>query len=270
MDVVLHIGAHRTGSTMVPQSVTIPITVQLNCGVALWCQHYLREIPEFHTMTQLFDNDMCPIDEKAANRLDKMISFIDFEVSQKSARGIHTLIFSEESFIGGMCNNSETGEFYPDVTFPFSVLDSLLPISPVRVAFGVREYGAVCTFAFHYQPQLGREVPDFERARSTLLNKKRGWPEVVNAASTVWSGVKFLMWQQKHLVVSSWQMCAQIMVFSADKIVISSEKVNARKSTTARPIIFLSKERKTLPNRYNHYLRRTQSDERSQWMGGAI
>ncbi len=77
------------------------------------------------------------------------------------------------------------------------------------------------------------------------------------------------MWQLEHKVVSGRQICLQIIGLSADKIVISSGKVNARKLTIARPIVFSSKERKTLSNSYNYHLRRMLSGESSQWIGVA-
>jgi hypothetical protein len=269
LGIILHIGAHHTGSTMVSQSVTSTIALHPDCGVALWGLRYLREIPGFQATTQLVDNDMCFVDEKAVIRLDHLTSFVAFEFAKERAQGHHTLILFVENFIGGMRDNSETGEFYPYVMHRLVAFDSLLPVSPVQVALGVRKYSAVWTSTFDYKWQSGREVSDSERAHSTLLNKRGSWPEVANAAITAWSGVRFLMWQQEHKVVSGRQICLQIIGLSADKIVIASGIVNARKSTTARPIVFSSKERKTLSYSYNYDLRRIQSGESIQWIGVA-
>ena len=268
MDLVLHIGAHRTGSTMVAQSLAATIATHPDCGVALWGPRRLRDIPGFQVATQRLDEDMEPINKTAAIGLDQLASLIARDVAKERDRGIHKLILSEENFIGGMRNNFQTGVFYPDVAHRLASFDSLLPMSPLRVALGVREYGAVWTSAYHYQPQSGRDVPDLARARATLMDHKRGWPEVANAARKVWPDAEVMMWQQEHLVSSGAQICAQIMGLRADQIVMPTGKVNARKLTTARPTVFSSEERKHLTHRYNRHLRRMQSAGNILWVGG--
>jgi hypothetical protein len=136
------------------------------------------------------------------------------------------------------------------------------------VALGVREYGAVWTSAYHYQPQSGRDVPDIARACTTLMNNKRGWPQVANAAREVWPDADVMMWQQEHLALRGAQICAQVMGLSADQIVMPDGKVNARKSKSARPTVFSNKERKRLLSRYNRHLRRMKSAGDSLWVGG--
>jgi hypothetical protein len=186
LDIILHIGAHHMGSTIVAQSVASTIALHPDCDVALWDSRYLREIPRFQATTQLVDNDMCFVDEKTVIRLDHLISFVALEFAKERARGNHTLILSVENFIGGMRDYFETGKFYPYLTYRSVAFDILLPVSPVQVALGVREYSAVWKSAFDYMRQSGREVSDSERAHSTLLNKRGSWPKVVNAASMVW------------------------------------------------------------------------------------
>ncbi|AGI66850.1 hypothetical protein OAN307_c11480 [Octadecabacter antarcticus 307] len=253
---------------MVAQSLAATIAAHPDCGVALWGPRRLRDIPGFQVATQRLDEDIDPIDKTAAIGLDQVASLIARDVALERERGIHTLILSEENFIGGMRNNFQTCEFYPDVAHRLASFDSLLPMSPMRVVLGVREYGAVWTSAYHYQPQSGRDFPDLERARTTLLDNKRGWPEVANAVREVWPDAGLIMWQQEHLVMSGAQICAQIMGLSADQIVISTGKVNALKSTSARPEVFSAQEQKHLSHRYNRHLRRLRSSADCLWIGG--
>jgi hypothetical protein len=264
LDLALHIGAHRTGSTMVAQSLAATIVAHPDCGVALWGPRRLRDIPGFQVATQRLDEDIKPIDKTAAIGLDQRASLIARDAAKERDRGIHTLILSEENFIGGMRNNFQTGVFYPDVAHRLASFDSLLPMSPLRVALGVREYGAVWTSAYHCRPQSGRAVPDIALTRKTLIDNKRGWLEVANAVREVWPDADIMIWQQEHLALSG----AQIMGLNADQIVMPEGKVNARKSTTARPTLFSSKEGKRLSHRYNRHLRRMQSAGDSLWVGG--
>jgi hypothetical protein len=264
----LHIGAHRTGSTMVAQSLAATIAAHPECGVALWGPSRLRDIPGFQVTTQRLDDDIDPIDRAAAIGLDQLASIIARDVAKERARGIRRLILSEENFIGGMRNNFQTGVFYPDVAHRLASFDSLLPMSPKQVALGVREYGAVWTSAYHYMPQSGRGVPDIAQARTPLLDRKRGWPQVADAAREIWPDAEMMMWQQEHLEMSGAQICAQIMGLTPDQIFMPSEKVNARKPTTERPEVFSAKEQKQLSQRYNRHLRQMRFAGDSLWVGG--
>ena len=253
---------------MIAQSLAATIAAHPDCGVALWGPRRLRDIPGFQFAMQRLDQVIDPIDKTAAIGLDQLASLIARDVAKERDRGVRTLILSEENFIGGMRNNILTGVFYPDVAHWLASFDSLLPMSPMRVTLGVRDYGAVWTSAYHYLPQSGRDVPDIARVRATLMDNKRGWPQVANAAREVWPDADLMMWQQEHLALSGAQICAQIMWISAEQIVIPNGNVNARKSTTARPTVFSSKERKGLSNRYNRHLRRMQSAGDCLWVGG--
>lgn len=267
MYLILYIGARRTGSALVAQSVALIIAAHPDCSVVLWAQNYLRETLGSQVAMQLCNKVMYSIDETAAIRIDQLPLFIKFEVAKERSRGIHMLILSEKNLIGGISDNSKNGEFYPYATHVLAIFDNFLLLSLMRAALGVHKYGAVWTSAFYHQSQSGYESIHFERARSTLLNNGRCRPEVGVPAHKVWSYARFLMWQQENLVVAGRKICAQKIEIGADKIAMPSEILNARKSTMARHIAYPNKERKTLSNPYSEHFRLMQSVESSQWIG---
>lgn len=253
---------------MVAQSLAATIEAHPDCGVTLWGPRHLRDIAGFQATSKKLDEDIEPVDAQAAVALDELASLLARDVAAQRAQGIKTLILSEENFIGGMSNNFITGGFYLDVARKLAAYDSLLPMSPTRVALGVRDYGSVWTSAYHYLPQTGRPVPDLDLARMVLLDDKRGWPEVAQGARGVWPDSELLMWQQEHLSRDVAAICGQIMGVDPALVVTPEGKVNPRKSKTPKPDVFSPDERKHLTHRYNRHLRRMRNDGIGVWVGG--
>ena len=181
---------------------------------------------------------------------------------------VKTLILSEENFMGAMGNNFRTGRFYPDVTRRLAAFDSLLPMSPTRVALGVRDYGSVWTSAFHYMPQVGKKAPPTEQARDALMNNRRGWGDIVEDVGSVWPDTPFLMWQQEHLKDDLATICAAITGLSPDQITVPSGRINARKQSTLRPDLFSNEDRENLSHRYERHIRHMKEAEVAHWAGG--
>ncbi|MDG1406314.1 MAG: hypothetical protein P8Q50_00430 [Octadecabacter sp.] len=265
MDIILHIGAHRTGSTMVERTITATIAAHPECGVAMWAPRRLRDMPGFQMTAQLLDEDLEPVDKDAAVALDALASDIAQQVAQERDRGVKTLILSEENLMGGMRNNFHTKYFYPNVARRLAAFDSLLPAPPIKVALGVRDYGAVWTSAFHYLPQAGQSAPPVESIRPVLPGDKRGWPEVVDDVQSVWPDTSILMWRQEDLVTSTRDICAALSGLDAGMIVVPGGKINACKSETPRPPVFSDDERIHLSHRYKRHLRRLRDAVSVQW-----
>ena len=267
MDLVLHIGAHRTGSTMVAQSLAATIDAYPDCGVVLWGPRHLRAIPGFQAAASKFNGDIEPVDKNAAVDLDELASHFTREIAKERDKGTRTLILSEENVMGTMRQNFLKGRFYGDVLRRLAGFDSLLPQSAVRIALGIRDYGKVWTSAFHYMTQMGREQPDKDVARYTMMNDRRGWPEIAAEIRTVWPQSELLMWRQERLAREATDICAQIMGLEPNQIVTQTGKVNARLKKTTKTAIFSDDDAKHLTHRYNRHIRRLKSSDNIRLIG---
>ena len=269
MDLTLHIGAHRTGSTLIDTALTATVAAHPGCGVAVWGPRRLRDMPGFQATTRLLDAHTDPVSKDAAIVLDALASQFAAEVVRVRTDGARALILSEENFIGSMGNNFRTGTFYGDVARRLAAFDSVLPMSPRRVALGVRDYGSVWTSAVHYLPQVGKEAPDLASARAVLMNDKRGWPDLVAAIKSVWPDSGIVMWRQEDLAGHAAAICADLLALPRDQIVLPEGRVNARTARTPRPEVFSAADRKHLTHRYNRHVRRMEEDPVVQWLGVA-
>lgn len=252
---------------MVERTLTATVAAHPDCSVAVWGPRRLRDMRGFQATAQWLDDEAEPVDKSAALALEALASQFAADIAQEKERGVKTLILSEENFVGSMGNNFRQRKFYPDVAQRLAAFDSLFPMSPKRIALGVREYGSVWTSAFQYLPQSGKKAPNLDHARKTLLNNRRGWPEVADAVKHVWPDTPLMMWQQEHLATESAQICAAIAGLDPDQIVVPDGKINARKKQTPRPAVFDDAERKSLKHRYNRHLRRMKEGGVAHWAG---
>ncbi len=264
---MLHIGAHRTGSTMVAQSLAATIEAHPDCGVALWGPRHLRAIGGFQATASMLDRHVEPINRSAAAALEMVASKLARDAKSLREQGIRRLIISEENFVGSMRQNFMNGTFYGDVSRKLAAYDSLLPISPMWIALGVRDYGTVWTSAFHYMPQMGRKQPDPDVARDTLMSNKRGWPEVAAAARAVWPQSEIMMWRQEQLASQAAEICAQLTGLDAGQIVMPDGKINARSNQIPKPAIFSDDDAKRLSQRYDRHILRLKSADNIRWIG---
>ncbi len=251
---------------MVQQAMIATAKAHPDCGVAVWPPSRMRRIEGFNAATHHVDADVEPLNTASAVALDALASRIALGVAKERDRGIRTLIMSEENFLGGMPQNLGTGGFYANAAQRLECYDTLLPLSPSRVALAVRDYGSVWESAYNFLPPDRFEKLDLETVRSGLLNDKRGWPEVVEDARAVWPDATFVMWQQEKLNKDARAVCAQLMGLHEDQIVLPKGRANAGKKRVGRSVVFTPEERKHLSHRYNRHLRRLE-DLPLRWLG---
>lgn len=266
MELILHIGAHRTGSTMVEWTVRETLAAHPEAKVALWAPRQVRDIPGLQTALSKVGGRGEPTDPEAIDLLEALASKLAQDISQERNAGTQRLIISEENFLGSMRRNLFKGTFYTDVSRRLSCLDSLLPQSPDYVAMGLREYGSVWTSAFQYSAQRGKAVPPVAEAKGKLLRKKRGWPEVVADVQTIWPDSGLYLWPQETLGDNLTGIAAALTGIAHEDVVIPTGQINARRSKGPQPVIFNPKERDRLARRYNRHLRRMRTDLAAAWV----
>lgn len=250
---------------MVERTITATIAAHPDCGVALWAPRRLRDMEGFQATMRKLDGHVEPVDKAAAVALDGLASRFAKEMAEERAKGIKTLILSEENFMGGMRNNFRLGAFYPDIGQRLASFDSLMPMSPAKIALGVRDYGAVWTSAYHYLPQAGQTPPPLKQVRDGLLDDPRGWPEVVHSVQDLWPDTSLVIWRQEDLARDIRKICASVSGLDEDLIVVPEGRINERKPDTPRPEVFSQEERKHLTHRYNRHIRRLRDTANIQW-----
>lgn len=254
MDLTVHIGAHRTGSTLVAQAITASVEADPACGVAVWHPRYLRSIGGWQAVPRSVTATGAPASRAAGRVLATLSDRLAEDAAALDAQGVRHLVISEENLVGTMRTNMTQSAFYPDVASRLRAYASVLPMVPARVALGVRDYGAVWSSAFHYIPQSGNEAPSRQAARTALLDHDRGWPDVIESIYDVWPDTEVYVWQQEDLEDHAAMICAGLLDLPHDKVMVPSQRVNRLKSSTDRSPLFTPDERALLTQRYHRHL----------------
>jgi len=250
MELTLHIGAHRTGSTLVAQAITQSVAQHPTCGVAVWHPRTMRNFTGFQSVPRWVSATGDAVSPKAAAFLARTRREIEAAAQREHERGICHLVLSEENLLGTMRSNMSQSGFYPDVAQRLRAYGQVLPQAPRRVALGLRDYGAVWSSAFHYSRQLGHAMPDRDVVRAVMLEGRRGWIDIIQDVYSVWPDAEIYIWQQEDLHDHGASICAGLLGLSVDQVTVPAVRINGLKAGAQRKPLFSEGERRVLRARY--------------------
>lgn len=170
MEVYLHLGAHKTATTFIQQSMQSNAETLANSGIFA---------PKLEDIRAAITPGMAG---KPMLGFDECISLIVPENGAMPER----LILSDENMIGYPAEIFAKGVFYLDAKPRLKVLKSWLPVAPAKIVFAVRPYTTF--FSSAYAQWLGpfakkhgpkkRFIPR-EVIHKKISELKRGWPAII-------------------------------------------------------------------------------------------
>ncbi len=176
MELILHLGAHRTGTTALQRALMRRRKALAAQGVAIWGPTVMRDAisgPAMRiTRVGIPNATMRAARDAARQELAKRLQ-------QDRARGIVRVIVSDENLIGNMSGNIRAAALYPDAAKRLTVLADLLPVAPTRIYFAVRGYTEYWA-SIYAHTALRQGVPDFADVGPDVLGSPRGWPQVLS------------------------------------------------------------------------------------------
>lgn len=177
LEVVLHIGAHRTGSTALQRSLGRQAKRLAAAGIVFWGPKVLREAKIA---------DILAAEEHA------MLAGLRDPGGR--ARGLLTalpqagrLILSDENMAGTMHRNWTQGTLYPEVSAQLRAVLSLLPVPPAAIYLTVRDFAGYWQSAFSHLQQV-RGVSLFDAARLSA-SAGNSWLPALRAIRALCPGV---------------------------------------------------------------------------------
>lgn len=201
LDVILHIGAHRTGTTTLQRFLSRNRDGLARDGVAVWGPRDLRAglsdglVKAPHRITP----DVLRRGERSCARMQRACDQLD-------AAGVDTLLVSEENMIGSMPNNLLARALYPHSGFRLQRFAPAFADRCTTIALGIRSYDRQWASALAFCMRQGFGAP----ARDILDEiavQKRTWRDVIADAARAFPGAKLVVWPFEALVALPEAQC---------------------------------------------------------------
>ncbi len=179
MELTLHLGAHRTGSTAVEKTLLESRNFLMREGVAVWPNEKVRGIKGFGVVGD------------GLNGLAAGANFRDVWDEVRLPR----LVICEENMLGTMQDNIERAAFYPDVAVRMARYRDFLPGHVARIGIGLRDYAGFWTSSYAYV--LARKpLPGFAPVRRAVMQNggARGWCDLIGDLRGVFPAAEIVVW----------------------------------------------------------------------------
>lgn len=189
MELVLHIGAHRTGTTALQRMLAANRPALSERGIVALIHDELGALPGFAKLSKAA-SDPAPV--RAA--------------IEAATQGARQVILSEENLIGDMGWNIRAGKFYPRARPRLAGYARAFAVAPRRVGLAIRSYARYWISAhaieLAYRNAAKRGIVRFADARDGMANARRGWLDLVDDLRAVFPETEILVWpvEEKHPV----------------------------------------------------------------------
>lgn len=182
MDVILHLGAHRTATTSFQyymQRHAIPLAEQ---GVGYWGPQRSRRGVFSGTLPSGTD----PAQDVVVSK--DVRSRVDRHLEQARQRGVQTLIVSDENMIGGLRCNISAKMLYADAGSRLTTFAKAFDGCISAMVFSPRSLENYWCSVLSHGVALGQDVPERADLRDIAMHA-RGWRDVISDIAQAVPGV---------------------------------------------------------------------------------
>ena len=172
MELSLHLGAHRTGSTAIEKTLLESRKYLRGQGVAIWPNEKLRQMKGFNLVGDAKNGPAAKV--AFGEAWDRV--------------GLARLVICEENMLGTMQDNIGRAAFYPDLPQRMARYRDFLPVAVGRIGIGIREYAGFWTSCYAYV--LARKaLPAF----GGVLGE-RGWCDLIGDLRSAFPAAEIMVW----------------------------------------------------------------------------
>lgn len=174
MDVILHVGAHRTATTSFQRYLERHKPVLRSHKIAHW--------GPMQTRSGLFSGLLkkpSNVGADTARRAQRSSGAIKMEIANLRRAGFGHLVVSEETMLGSMRQNLAAAALYPDALPRLLRLRAPFVANLTRIVVTIRNYGGYWSSALAYSIRGGARVPDAPTL-DRLVTQPRRWRDVLH------------------------------------------------------------------------------------------
>lgn len=174
VDLILHIGVHRTATTTFQLYLGRHRRALAEAGVALWLPADVRRSLLDGIIHRPEDADP-EIDRRAGRNAVRLLA----DVEQARAAGWRQLLLTEENLSGALRGNLRDGALYADIAPRIARLGQAVLAQVTRVGLAVRRYDSYWASAMAFALRQGVALPGLADKPAQLARLPRRWPDVV-------------------------------------------------------------------------------------------
>ncbi len=194
MDVILHIGAHRCGTTTFQQLLHRNRERLSARALSFWLPADTRN--GFFAGLIHRPDDVTPLIEKRGNR---SLGLISIELERLARAGSGTLLISEENMLGSVRQNLRTAGLYPDLHARLTRIAKGLRPHVRRIGLAIRAYDTFWASSLAFGVSLGNPMPG-PRDLDALTDQPRRWRHVVGEVASVFPDADLVVWPFERFV----------------------------------------------------------------------
>ena len=188
MEICLHLGAHRTGSTS--------LQVFMNANRKLLSRDRLAVWGPGRTRSGLFAGMMRDPNRLTLSDLEqgqRTLGRVSMEVARAEHNGIHRLVISEENMIGTMAQNVNRCTLYKQALGRLERFAPAFGGHTIRVGLAVRSYESYWASALAFRIKGGAPFPGNDRLER-LTTQPRRWRHLIYDIARVFPEAEIVVW----------------------------------------------------------------------------
>jgi hypothetical protein len=241
MDLTLHLGAHRTGSTAISDAFWQSADAVKDMGTGFRRPNRLRKIPYFEHVERLTDV-AAQGDMVARNALASVAEALHKDMRQAERLGRRHMVYSEENILGFMEENLGKGTLYPFVKKRLDAYVRIFPARPTRIGIGLRSYDTLWVSAYSYTLSQ-RPWPTFGEMKGRLVANRRGWADVVGDIRAFFPGAEIFLWRQEDLGEVFREVVTRLgQIADPSRLTLPEAPVNTSISAAEVPLVHLLRQ----------------------------
>lgn len=194
VDVILHLGAHRTGTTSLQRYLEGNRDNLNEIGTEFWGPNRTRS-GLFSGMVKKPSN----LTHDAILRGRRSSGLIRMELDRLHLSSVKSLIVSEENMIGTMGDNLGTAQLYPDAWARLQRFADAFEGRCKRVSLSIRSYDKYWASALAFMVERGHRMPT-EQDLDHLVTQPRRWRTLISEVASVFPSAEVLVWPFEAMV----------------------------------------------------------------------
>ncbi|PPB80315.1 hypothetical protein LV82_02190 [Albidovulum inexpectatum] len=191
MQLTLHIGAHRTGSTALQQLCRRRRDWLRGYGIAFWGPRTMRAGRRRDFVPRVARGG-----GPGARRPDLagVVHEMHVAFAAEAESGIDHILVSEENLLGAMAETYADGTLYWDARDWLAATAELFPVQPDQIFLCIRDYASLAVSIYSHLI-CRKPMGPFDDQRMMRLGQSRGWVDVVRDIHTVFPDSRIVVWQ---------------------------------------------------------------------------